>query len=393
MKILYFDQKEIEDIDLLWGFVELEYDVRKGDYLVPFAEYGEEDVVAICKELGDADLVATKNFSAATAEACHRENRIYLSWVHDSPQRTLYMKEVQYDTNIIFLFDRAQIERLSMMHIPHLHHAPLAANMTRANALHISDEDIRRFSTDISFVGSMYLAKDIAAFFAGLSSDTRNELEAIINNKLGIWDDSHTLFCPFSEPAMREISLSIKHEEPKIYTYSDEYLVQSLALCRETAKRERLLLLDTLSKKYSVSLYTGDFEFAADKLPDVQVHGRADYQTDALKVYFSSKINLNITLPSIESGVPLRVFDIMSVGGFVMSNDQTEAHELFVPDKEIVLFSCMEELEEKVAYYLSHEKQRTRIALNGYQRIVKDYSITKVVENMMEQTSSVFGIR
>lgn len=393
MKILYFDQKEIEDIDLLWGFVELGYDVRKGDYLVPDAEYTEEDVTAICKELGDAELIATKDFSAAVAEACHLENRIYLSWVHDSPQRALYMREAQYDTNIIFLFDRAQVERLSMMHIPHLYHAPLATNITRASTLHISDEDIRHFSTDIAFVGSMYLYKDRTTFFSSLSSDTRTELEAIMNHKIGFWDDEHTLFCPFSESAMRDMSLHLSRQEPRLYAFSDEYLIQTLALCRETATRERLLLLDTLSKKHSVALYTDEPEFAAEKLPDVQVHGRAHYATDALKVFYSSRVNLNITIPSIESGVPLRIYDIMGVGGFVMSNNQSEAHELFVPDREIVLFSCMDELEEKAAYYLLHDKQRTRIAMSGYQRVLKDYNIPNAVKRMVDKTRSVFGIR
>ncbi len=51
--------------------------------------------------------------------------------------------------------------------------------------------------------------------------------------------------------------------------------------------------------------------------------------TGGFKVFYSSKININMTLRSIESGVPLRIIDIMSIGGFVMSNNQEEIPELF----------------------------------------------------------------
>ena len=83
---------------------------------------------------------------------------------------------------------------------------------------------------------------------------------------------------------------------------------------------------------------------------------------------------MNITMRSIESGVPLRVFDIMSVGGFVLSNYQEEIPELFEEGKEIVTFRTPEELVDKADYYLKHEKERMRIGLNGYQKVKKCYT-------------------
>ncbi|MDR0220561.1 MAG: glycosyltransferase, partial [Lachnospiraceae bacterium] len=101
------------------------------------------------------------------------------------------------------------------------------------------------------------------------------------------------------------------------------------------------------------------------------------------KVFHLSKINLNISLRSIETGTPLRVFDVMSVGGFMLSNYQRELEDLFEVDKEIVLYESLEEMKEKIAYYLGHEDERKRIALAGWEKVKKHYSYPRVLEKMI----------
>ena len=87
---------------------------------------------------------------------------------------------------------------------------------------------------------------------------------------------------------------------------------------------------------------------------------------------------------SIKTGVPLRIFEIMGVGGFTISNYQEELTELFEEDKEIVLFRDLDELMDKVGYYLLHDKQRNKIALNGYKRIKKDYNYDAVAKRILK---------
>ena len=87
------------------------------------------------------------------------------------------------------------------------------------------------------------------------------------------------------------------------------------------------------------------------------------------KVFYLSKINLNITSRSIESGVPQRVWDILAVGGFCLTNYQPELEDYFEIGKDLEVYHNTEELVEKVDYYLKHEEQRVRIAMNGYQKV------------------------
>ena len=100
-----------------------------------------------------------------------------------------------------------------------------------------------------------------------------------------------------------------------------------------------------------------------------------------------SRINLNITLPSIRSGVPLRVFEIMAAGGFVLTNYQPELDNLFVIGEELEVFHSFEEMEDKAAYYLSHEKERLQITLRGYQRVREQYSYEKQTARILSIVS------
>ena len=74
----------------------------------------------------------------------------------------------------------------------------------------------------------------------------------------------------------------------------------------------------------------------------------------------------------------------MGVGGFVMTNYQEEISDLFVEDKEIVCFRTLEELMDKTEYYLKHEAERKKIAMNGYNRVKKDYNYETAIRKMFK---------
>ncbi len=93
---------------------------------------------------------------------------------------------------------------------------------------------------------------------------------------------------------------------------------------------------------------------------------------------------MNITLRSIQSGIPLRALDIMGAGGFLLSNYQTELAEQFEDGKELVLYGSAEELLDKIRYYLSHEKERQEIAHCGYLKVQKFFSYETRVKQMFQ---------
>ena len=88
----------------------------------------------------------------------------------------------------------------------------------------------------------------------------------------------------------------------------------------------------------------------------------------------NSKINLNITLRSIKSGIPLRGMDIMGAGGFLMSNYQEDFFDFFVPGEDMVLYESEEDLICKCRYYLDHDDEREAIARSGSEKIAEHHT-------------------
>jgi len=101
------------------------------------------------------------------------------------------------------------------------------------------------------------------------------------------------------------------------------------------------------------------------------------------KIFNQSKINLNV--PIINSPLPEflnkyhpknRFYEIPGSGSFMLCGYDDEACEQFQEDLHCAYYHSIEDLCEKVEYYLSHEKEIEQIAEAGYQHAVK-YHQTK----------------
>lgn len=385
-KIVFFDLEGWARDDMIWGLLLAGEDPVRSVCRVPDCLYTEEKLESVMEELADADMAITQDFSAVVAEACHRLERIYLCWVYDAPQRALYMSEALYETNIIFHFDRMEQKRLEKLGVKHLYHRPLAANISRSASLSISDEDIRKFSCGISFVGDLYLDAKREKWLEVLPEREKEEAEKWLEEGLGIWKEGAPWISSLDPEIVEALYQGLDHREEEYYRFTKAEIVSSI-LTRLQTSRERVYALNCLADRFDTHIYTHHPEESATVLKNVQIHPPVSYDSDQLKVFYSSAINLNITMRSIESGIPQRVFDIMSVGGFVLSNYQPELEECFVSGKELELFCGWEEMEEKVAYYLSHEAERQRIALAGYRKVKERYDIGGSMKEMLKVAS------
>ena len=94
----------------------------------------------------------------------------------------------------------------------------------------------------------------------------------------------------------------------------------------------------------------------------------------------SSKINLGLLHERVEGAssgdkITSRTFHIPGTGGFMIHERTEEIVQYFEEDKEIVLFSEVSELIEKIKYYLNHDSARKSIAESGHQRALKEHSL------------------
>ncbi len=109
---------------------------------------------------------------------------------------------------------------------------------------------------------------------------------------------------------------------------------------------------------------------------------------DMIDVFHKSKICLNFSNPSQVGTMPQlkgRHFDIPQAGQFQISTPADNIEEYFERDKEIVVVETIQQMVEKIKYYLEHEDEREAIAKAGHARMLKDHSYKSRLTDIFTQ--------
>lgn len=346
-----------------------------GVYDTPIEDIGgnEEEEKKLKEFLikNNVDFVMSNLFAPIVAAFSREMGIKYAIYGFDSPLYETYIPEFpRYDNCYLFYFDKKEYQMVKEMGYTNVYHMPLAADLAWSSKLVITDEEIKKYRCDMSFVGSLYSNNTYDKNIERFSPEVQQIFSTIMEQSAFIWDGNDRLGSMIT-PELIDIVAHTCPELLKGYEMPYDYYFKQSFFARKLTHIERTLLLELLAEKYDIHLYTRSDEIVSE---GIRRFAEVPQMTGGLKVFYSSKININITMRSIESGVPLRIFDIMSVGGFVMSNYQEEIPELFEEGKEIVTFKTPEELIDKADYYIKHDKARMKIALNGYKKVKNCYT-------------------
>lgn len=330
------------------------------------------------------DFVFSINYFPVLSEVCNIFKIPYVCWIVDSPVLELYSNSICRPWNRIFLFDYALYQEFAPKNPNCIFHLPLASDVSTMDRIcsHISEKDVMQYSSDISFVASLYTEKCPYNKLKNPPDYLRGYLEGIIESQLKIY--GYNFIRDLITP---ELAAEFKKYLPGFYQFPDTYekndaaVVADLYLSTKVTEQERLRLLHALSEHFSVDLYTGSDTSA---LPKIHNKGLARTFTDMPKIFRLSKINLNMTAKSIKTALPLRIWDILACGGFLLTNYQSEIPEYFEIGKDLETYASEEELLEKCQYYLSHEEDRVQIAENGYQKVKQFHSLELRLGEMLQ---------
>ena len=102
------------------------------------------------------------------------------------------------------------------------------------------------------------------------------------------------------------------------------------------------------------------------------------------KIFRLSKLNLNPTLKSIQSGIPLRALDIMASKGTLLSNYQLELAEYFTDGEDVIMYESIEDALDKADFYLKHDDLRTQITQNGFAKINEQFTYPERISQMLK---------
>lgn len=385
MKILMLEWKSFGNYDILSAFRELGHTVKT----IPFSnkevhhnEETESELVTQIRSFGP-DFVFSFNYFPVVSLACKKTDMRYVAWVYDNPYVLLYSYTIIYPGNYVFVFDKELYLEFHSAGISTVHYMPLAANTDRLSSM--TDLEAFRESTycnqsDIAFIGSLYTEKhQFYNRLNGINEYTRGYLEGIISAQKHVYGYNFIQEI-LTRDIIDELMRVLPMEPDSTSVETVEYLYAQYVINRRITAIERTELLTAIGQKYPFDLYTPRQDI---KLPGCINHGPVDYYDSAPYVFKNTKINLNITLRSIKSGIPLRAFDILGAGGFLLTNYQSDFADCFVPGEDFVYYESKDDLLNKIDYYLSHEDERRAIAANGFARTAANHTYRHRAEEIL----------
>ncbi len=341
-------------------------------------DYDEKFVEAlVCQLKSGYDFIFTFDYFPVISRVAMEMCVPYISWVYDMPHWTLESETLQNPCNCVFVFDRRMVERYLGKGIDTVHYMPLPVNVRKYDA--ITKQRPTGYQHDISFVGSLY--NDDNNFFdqiRGLPEELRGFIDGTIEAQLQIYGYD-IIGEVFNTAKCDELARYAQVDLGPLYDNCRDEIFCDMIRKKATVV-ERRRLLEKISGEHPLDLY-------APVKPEgilAKYCGYADYEQEMPVIFATSKINLNITLRSIQSGIPLRVMDILGAGGFALTNYQLELPEYFVSGKDLVWYEGQEDMMAKIAFYLTHDTQREKIAASGYEQAKKIFSYDVLLEKLIQ---------
>lgn len=331
------------------------------------------------------DMVFTVNYFAVISNACQSRQLPYVCWTCDNPLISMYHQSVFHPCNYIFTFDKSNYLEFKGMGVEHIWYLPLAVDTGRLDYVIGQAQDLAKYRNDIAFVGSLYERNSYDRLAYKLPDYLRGYFEATMQAQMSVSGGS--IIEDMLTADILEQLEEYFHLEKTKDSFSDLGLIFSttvLGFKIASVQRRRALL--ALAARYPVSVYSNS---DVSDLIRVKYRGGVDYWSEMPKVFHESKINLNFTIPNIKTGLPLRMWDVLGSGGFLMTNYQAEL-PLYLKEKEdYVCFESDAELVEKCGYYLTHEEERRAIAESGYQKVKRLHHYRGRIEQMLETVEKV----
>ena len=392
MEILFYRYNSICEPDVIAAFEKLGLTVvEEKTQMTKKQTTAAETVDAVGKLLMEHRFlfVFSINFFPALSEVCKIAQVPYVSWTVDVPVLELLSPSLKNKCNRVFLFDRSQYDYFHACNPEGIFHLPLATNTRRWDRVigTATESERKKFASDISLVGSLYSEKNPYKKISGMSEYAKGYVQGLVEAQLQVYGVNF-IESMLTENLMKKLDSLVKDLHQPLCDgnlAAQKYLIAHKYIGSEIAETERIRLLNALTEYYDVDLYTYS---DTSVVPKVHTHSGVKTLTEMPLVFHESRINLNITMRPIATGLSLRLFDVCGCGGFLLTNWQEELPELYEPGVEAEYFGSKEELLDKAGYYLEHEEERQQIARKGYERTVAEHTYDVRIAEMIRIVSS-----
>lgn len=328
------------------------------------------------------EFIAGINYIHGLAEWGEQHGVDYLCWEIDpaidrpapltgpAPSARIFT----YRESNVRLFEQAGLENVRYM--------PLAADPERRKPADLSAEERARYGADVSFVGAS-MVRNVEPF------------QEKFNALLTAWGVVPPEFGPqvIAEVAAAQRSDFTRYMVPELL---EKLLPGFREHCTSAGAPDPAVLLGEVSAaerrlNYLVELANHDLVVWGDNgwrqlsAYGVRTPGSALHETELPLIYSASTINVDVGRLYQSDIIPMRIFDILACGGFVLAEHSEALANAFDIGVELDSYRTLPELQSKVAHYLRHPEEARTLARHGREAVLARHTIRGRVQEMLRE--------
>lgn len=324
------------------------------------------------------------NYFPGISEACADLEIPLIVWEIDPATDGLAPVGGNTDHVHIHTYRASNVARFEAAGFRHVAYTPLAANTRKRTPC----PDGGRMGPEVCFVGasmvgqatefrSLFLDAWVAAHPG--DTDARSHGLTLLNGLLTQQRmQPRTYLIP---------ELMMRHMADFVAAVEGHLPHDPVALVGEIAAAERRLTVAARLGGEGLHVW-GDPGWKAAERHGVVHRGFAGHHQQLTTIYQQGKIHVDINRLYQLDIVPMRVFDVLACGGFLIAEHSPALSALFTIGEELESWSSIDELIEKVRFYKKHPDAARRIAERGRIAVVERHSMADRVSAMLADRPS-----
>ena len=146
-------------------------------------------------------------------------------------------------------------------------------------------------------------------------------------------------------------------------------------------------LLEEISKEVPLGFWGNGEKYLPPGSPLRKCYRGEAWGIDMYQILSQSKILINRHISTAENYANnMRLYESTGMGAMLITDEKSNLNKLFRINKEVVTYKNAEELVSKIKYYLSHEKEREKIATAGQKRTLKEHNYLLRMKELIRLT-------
>ena len=314
------------------------------------------------------ERVITVNFDQGVALACQDQGVPLVIWdVDPKTDRTPISPPSATNIRVLTLRE-ANVETLKASGFTDVKHLPVGVDVEKRRPMELKPSEMDRYAAPVSFVGSSLIQRarrfkrlflQLYASFDCCGTETFEETEARLESLLAAERADYSTYV--TDKLVEESFGEFLQAAQRCGTPDDP----QKWVAEIVASHKRIAYVSALADENIHVWGDAEWKRIATKNRGMRYMGAASFGHEMTLVYNGAGINVDVNRIYQPDVVPLRVFDVLACGGFLIAEHSDALAHLFKIGEELESYRTLEELEQKVAHYRAHPDEARSIAERG----------------------------